>query len=123
MGGAPRPAEEAGISVVRLRFGIVLSRGRRGASNDAGAVPAGRRGKFGTGRQWMSWVSIDDVVGAVRHALGADGLAGAVNTVAPNPVTNAEFTKALGRALGRPAVLPVPGLPPGLRSASSHRRC
>src|SRR3954453_22728196 len=103
---ASEPADEAGIRVVRLRFGIVLS--RAGGALRTMLVPfrLGVGGKFGTGRQWMSWVSIDDVVGAVRHAMGADGLAGAVNTVAPKPVTNAEFTKALGRRLGRPTVLP-----------------
>jgi NAD dependent epimerase/dehydratase family enzyme len=56
----------------------------------------------------MSWIAIDDVVGAIHHALVTEGLAGAVNTVALNPVTNAEFTNTLGRVLGRPALLPVP---------------
>jgi uncharacterized protein (TIGR01777 family) len=105
---ASEPAEQAGIRVVRLRFGIVLS--PAGGALRTMLVPfrLGVGGKLGSGRQWMSWVSIDDVVGAIRHALASDGLAGAFNTVAPNPVTNAEFTKALGRALGRPTLLAVP---------------
>jgi uncharacterized protein (TIGR01777 family) len=106
---ASRPAEEAGIRVVRLRFGIVL--GPAGGALKTMLMPfrLGVGGRLGSGRQWMSWVSIDDVVGAIRHALVTDELAGVANTVAPNPVTNTEFTKKLGRVLGRPTLLPVPG--------------
>jgi uncharacterized protein (TIGR01777 family) len=65
-------------------------------------------GKVGNGQQYMSWITIDDVVGAVNHALRYEGLRGPVNTVAPNPVTNSEFTRLLGRVLSRPALLPLP---------------
>jgi uncharacterized protein len=105
---ASTPAEEAGIRVVRLRFGIVL--GREGGALRRMLIPfrLGLGGRLGSGRQWMSWVSIDDVVGAIQHSLVTDELAGAANAVAPNPVTNAELTKTLGRVLRRPAILPVP---------------
>lgn len=107
---ASRSAEEAGIRVVRLRFGIVLS--PAGGALRRMLVPfrLGLGGRFGSGRQWMSWVSIDDVVGAIGRALLAEELAGAANTVAPSPVNNAEFTKTLGRVLRRPTILPVPAL-------------
>jgi hypothetical protein len=68
----------------------------------------GGGGRFGSGKQYWSWISIDDAVGAIHHSIMADSLAGPVNAVAPNPVTNAEFTKTLGRVLRRPAILPVP---------------
>jgi uncharacterized protein (TIGR01777 family) len=106
---ASRPAEEAGIRVVRLRFGIVLSPAGGALRTMLRPFRLGVGGKLGSGRQWMSWVSIDDVVGAIRHALATEELAGVANTVAPNPVTNAEFTKTLGRVIGRPTLLPVPG--------------
>jgi uncharacterized protein (TIGR01777 family) len=70
-------------------------------------------GKIGTGRQWFSWIHIDDEVGAILHAISHDDVRGAMNAVGPNPATNADFTKALGRALHRPTVLPVPSF--GLR--------
>jgi uncharacterized protein len=106
---ASRPAEEAGIRVVRLRFGIVLSPAGGALKTMLTPFRLGVAGRLGSGRQWMSWVSIDDVVGAIQHALVTGELAGVANTVAPNPVTNAEFTKTLGRVLGRPTLLPVPG--------------
>jgi uncharacterized protein len=65
-------------------------------------------GRIGSGRQWMSWISIDDAVGAIGHALATASLTGPVNAVAPRPVTNAEFTKTLGRVLSRPTVAPMP---------------
>jgi hypothetical protein len=68
----------------------------------------GAGGVVGSGRQWWSWVALDDAVGAIRHALVTPGLSGPVNVVAPNAVTNADFTRALGRALGRPTLFPVP---------------
>lgn len=106
--GAAAPAKEAGIKVSHLRTGIVLS-------GSGGALPKmltpfklGVGGKLGSGSQWMSWVAIEDEVGAIVHLLGDDAPAGPVNLTAPNPVTNGDFTKALGKALGRPTVLPVP---------------
>ncbi|MGH9581229.1 MAG: TIGR01777 family oxidoreductase [Terriglobales bacterium] len=105
---AAQPAAQAGIRVVNLRLGVVLS--RRGGALKQMLLPfrLGLGGRLGSGRQYMSWISLDDVVGAVRHALENDSLRGAVNAVAPNPVTNAEFTRTLGRVLGRPTILPAP---------------
>ena len=107
---AAKPASDAGIRVVNPRFGVVLS-GRGGAL--AKMLPpfkAGLGGPVGSGRQYMSWIAIADLVGAVQYALAADSLAGPVNFVAPNATTNREFTKTLGRILGRPAILPLPAI-------------
>ena len=105
---AAGPAREAGIRVSHIRTGIVLS-GRGGAlAQMLRPFKLGLGGKLGTGRQWMSWISLDDEAGAIVHLLGDDAPSGPVNLTAPNPATNADFTKALGQALGRPAVLPVP---------------
>ena len=102
------PAGEAGIRVHHIRTGIVLS-GRGGAlAQMLRPFKLGVGGKLGTGRQWMSWISLEDEVGAIVHLLGDVAPAGAVNLTAPNPASNADFTKALGQALGRPTVLPVP---------------
>jgi len=105
---AASPAEAAGIRVVNLRFGVVLSR-------DGGALPKmllpfrlGVGGKIGSGAQYMSWIAISDAVAAIRHLLDRSEVRGAVNLVAPRPVTNLEFTRALGRALVRPTVVPLP---------------
>lgn len=107
---ATGPAEEAGIRTVKLRSGIVCAA-------DGGALKAqlpvfklGLGGRLGRGEQWMSWISVDDEVGAILHALGNDGLTGPANLVAPEPVTNAAFTRALAGALHRPAVLAVPAV-------------
>jgi uncharacterized protein (TIGR01777 family) len=111
--GATAPAEQAGIRVVHLRSGIVLS--PAGGALDKMLTPfrLGLGGRLGSGAQWMSWISVDDEVGAIVHLLGDGGPAGPVNATAPNPVTNAEFSKALGQALRRPSVMPVPA--PALR--------
>jgi len=107
---AAAPAKEAGIRVNHLRTGIVLS-GRGGAlPKMLTPFKLGLGGRLGSGSQWMSWISIEDEVGAIVHLLGDDARGGPVNLTAPNPAPNADFTKALGRALGRPAVLPVPKL-------------
>jgi uncharacterized protein (TIGR01777 family) len=105
---ATEPAERAGVRVVRARTGVVLS--PRG-----GALPRllppfrlGVGGRIGRGEQWMSWVALDDVVGAMHFALFTEGLRGAVNVVSPEPVTNADFARALGHVLHRPAVATVP---------------
>ena len=110
---AAAPAADAGIRVVNLRFGIVLS--ARGGALGQMLTPfkLGVGGPFGSGRQYTSWIAIDDVVGAALHALATESLAGPVNTTSPNPVSNKEFVRTLGRVLGRPALLPVP--PPALR--------
>lgn len=105
---ATAPASEAGVRVVHLRTGIVLS-GRGGAlKKQLPLFRVGLGGRLGSGRQWLSWVSLHDEVGAILHALRSDDLSGPVNATAPNPVTNAELTAALGKALRRPARLPVP---------------
>ena len=97
-----------GIRTAVLRTGIVLS--TRGGALKKMLTPfrLGVGGPVGSGKQWMSWIHIDDIVGAIRYILDKDDLMGAVNGVAPAPATNAEFTRALGRALSRPAFLPAP---------------
>ncbi|HZQ29269.1 MAG TPA: TIGR01777 family oxidoreductase [Acidimicrobiales bacterium] len=103
-----KAAEDAGIRVVHIRTGIVLS-GTGGALGKQ--LPLFRFGlgaKLGGGRQWQSWISLPDEVAAIRHCIDTDVLTGPVNLTAPNPVRNAEFTKALGHALHRPAVLTAP---------------
>jgi uncharacterized protein (TIGR01777 family) len=112
---AADPARAAGIRVVHVRFGIVQS--PRGGALHA-LLPLfrlGLGGRVGSGRQYLSWVAIDDVVGAIEHALGSRSLSGPANVTAPEPVTNAAYAKTLGRVLGRPAVLPAPA--PALRLA------
>lgn len=103
-----QPARDRGIRVVHPRIGVVLS--REGGALDRMLLPfrIGVGGRVGSGRQWMSWVALDDVVEAIRFALGRDTLEGPVNVTAPTPVSNEEFTRVLGRVLGRPAVLAVP---------------
>jgi uncharacterized protein (TIGR01777 family) len=106
---AAEPARRAGIRVVNFRQGLVLS--REGGALDRMLTPfkLGIGGPLGTGEQWWSWVSMDDLVAAYELALGTD-LTGPVNVSSPNPVTNRELVKSLARAVQRPAVLPVPGL-------------
>ncbi len=106
---ATKPAEDAGIRVVNLRIGVVLSR-------DGGALAQMLipfrfcvGGRVGSGRQYWSWVSIEDVVGAILHALSTNSLSGPVNCVAPNAVTNSLFTQSLGEVLRRPTIFPLPG--------------
>jgi hypothetical protein len=101
-------AEALGMRVVRLRIGIVLD--RRGGALQRMLPPfrMGAGGKLGSGRQWMSWIHIDDLIGLFRLAMDKP-LQGAINGVAPSPVVNAEFTKTLAAALHRPALFPVPG--------------
>lgn len=105
---AARPATDAGIRVSHLRLGPVLSREGGALTQMVPVFKMGAGGPLGSGRQWMSWVDLTDVVGAFRHVLETVGLSGPVNLVAPNPVTNRDFTRALGRALGRPAIVPAP---------------
>jgi hypothetical protein len=105
---AAAPAAEAGIRTVNLRTGIVLS--PRGGALGKMLLPfrAGAGGVLGPGTQYMSWIAIDDLLGVIHHAMTTAALAGPVNAVAPAPVTNAVFTKTLGRVLGRPTIAPVP---------------
>jgi uncharacterized protein (TIGR01777 family) len=106
---AAEPARRSGIRVVHLRFGIVLARHGGALARMLPAFWLGLGGRLGTGRQFWSWITLDDLMGVVERVMQDDALSGPVNTVAPNVVTNAEFTSALARALHRPAFLPVPG--------------
>lgn len=105
---AALPAADAGIRVVNPRLGVVLS-GKGGALKQMlPPFKLGVGGPLGSGSQWMSWVSLDDVVGAVLYMIGNDAVSGPVNVVSPNPVTNKQYTRTLGALLKRPAVLPLP---------------
>jgi uncharacterized protein (TIGR01777 family) len=105
---ATRPASDAGIRVVNARFGVILS--PRGGALAQMLFPfkTGGGGVISSGKQFWSWISLDDVVGAIHHALLNENLHGPVNVVAPNPVTNTEFTKTLGKVLRRPTIFPLP---------------
>jgi uncharacterized protein (TIGR01777 family) len=105
---ATQPAADAGMRVVNTRIGVVLS--PKGGALAKMLLPfkLGVGGKIGNGRQYWSWVSLDDLVGIITHALMTESLRGPVNAVSPNPVTNLEFTKTLGRVLGRPTIFPMP---------------
>jgi uncharacterized protein (TIGR01777 family) len=105
---AAEPARAAGVRVVNLRFGIVLSPDGGALGRMLPLFRLGLGGPLGSGRQYMSWIALDEVVDVIRHALVADTLAGPVNTASPDPVTNREFARTLGRVLGRPAVVPAP---------------
>jgi uncharacterized protein len=106
---AAAPVVERGIRTVFARFGVVLSAAGGALKEMLPPFKIGAGGKLGNGKQWMSWVTLDDVVAAIDFALTSDRLVGPVNVVTPNPVTNAEFTSELGHALHRPAVATVPG--------------
>jgi uncharacterized protein (TIGR01777 family) len=105
---ATRPASQAGIRVVHLRFGTVLSPAGGALKAMLPAFKLGAGGRMGSGEQYVSWIAIDDAIGAIHHAVCTRSLAGAVNGVAPAPVTNAEFTRVLARVLSRPAIVPWP---------------
>ncbi|HXX20685.1 MAG TPA: TIGR01777 family oxidoreductase [Candidatus Acidoferrum sp.] len=106
--GEATRAEHAGIRTVRLRYGVVLS-------GTGGALPRmttpfklGIGGRFGSGRQWMSWIAVDDAIEITRLAIMNDAFVGPINVVAPDPVRNADFVRALAKALHRPAIFPAP---------------
>ena len=105
------PAADAGIRVVRIRTGIVLARHGGALARMVLPFSLGLGGRIKSGRQYMSWIALDDEVGAIVHAITHPEVDGPANLTAPNPVTNAEFTKTLGRVLRRPTVLPTPLLP------------
>ena len=106
---ACEPARVAGIRVVNLRIGVVLSTKGGGLAKMLTPFRLGVGGVVGTGNQYWSWIEIDDVVGAINHCISHESLSGPVNATAPCPVTNYDFTKTLGRVLGRPTVFPMPG--------------
>jgi uncharacterized protein (TIGR01777 family) len=105
---AAQPAVDAGIRVVHLRFGVILGPGPGALAKMLPIFRLGLGGPLGSGRQWLSWISLDDVIAAILFILDTPTLAGPVNLTAPHPVTNAEFTRALSVAVHRPAVLPAP---------------
>ncbi len=110
---ATAAATEAGIRVAHLRTGIVLSDRGGALKKQLPLFKLGLGGKMGSGKQWQSWISLDDEVGAIVHLLNGTH-AGPVNLTAPNPVTQAEFANTLARVLGRPAFLPIPSFGPKL---------
>jgi len=105
---ASRIAAEAGIRTVNIRIGLVLSSQGGALAKMMKAFKLGLGGRIGSGKQWWSWIHVDDIVGGIHHAMERESLSGPVNLVAPNPVRNAEFTKVLASVLGRPAIFPVP---------------
>ena len=105
---ASRIAADAGIRTVNLRFGLVLSPKGGALKKMLTPFKLGLGGRVGSGQQWWSWIHVDDIVGALHHALQTNSLAGPVNLVAPNPVRNADFTQALASVLRRPAFFHVP---------------
>jgi uncharacterized protein (TIGR01777 family) len=106
---AAQEAEKLAVRVVRLRTGIVLDPRGGALAKMLPPFKMGVGGKIGSGRQWMSWIHVEDLVGMIRFALN-NQVSGPMNGVSPNPVTNADFTRALGSALKRPAIVPVPAL-------------
>lgn len=105
---AAEPAKKAGIRVVKLRIGVVLS--ASGGALERMLLPfkMGLAGVIGSGKQYMSWIAIDDLVGVVLHLINNDSLQGPINAVSPHPVTNYTFTKSLGKVLKRPTIFPMP---------------
>ncbi|MFI5228550.1 MAG: TIGR01777 family oxidoreductase [Gemmatimonadales bacterium] len=106
---ATSAASDAGVRVAMLRTGVALSRGGGALAKLLPPFRAGLGGRIGSGRQWMSWIALSDLVRAVLHIVDDETLAGPVDIVAPNPVRNADFARTLGRVLRRPAVIPLPG--------------
>ncbi|MET8307549.1 TIGR01777 family oxidoreductase [Micromonospora sp. NPDC005173] len=107
---ATRPAEDAGVRVVRLRTGLPLHRDGGLLKPQLLPFKLGIAGRLGSGRQWLPWISMADWLDAIRFLLDHADIAGPVNVVGPNPVTNAEFTRELARQLHRPAIIPIPAL-------------
>ncbi|HEY6189614.1 MAG TPA: TIGR01777 family oxidoreductase [Pyrinomonadaceae bacterium] len=105
---ATRPAAERGLRVANLRFGVILSEKGGALAKMMTPFKLGVGGRVGSGEQYMSWITLNDTIGAIYHALTRADVHGPVNVVAPNPVTNSEFTKKLGDALSRPTLLPAP---------------
>jgi uncharacterized protein (TIGR01777 family) len=107
---ATEPAVQRGIRVVQLRLGIVLSPAAGALAKMLLPFKIGAGGVIGTGQQYMSWIALDDVLGAIHHALVTESLHGPVNAVAPHPVRNREFTAILGHVLRRPTLVPLPAV-------------
>jgi uncharacterized protein (TIGR01777 family) len=107
------PAEAAGIRVAHVRNGMVLARQAPALRRQLPLFKLGLGGPFGSGRQWQSWIHVDDEIAAIRHLIDGDHR-GPANLTAPNPVRNRDFAKTLGRVLRRPAIVPVPKIGPRL---------
>jgi uncharacterized protein (TIGR01777 family) len=105
---AAEPAREAGIRTVHVRFGVVLARKGGALGKMLPVFQHGSGGRLGSGKQWMSWISLQDAISAIAFLIEQETISGPVNVVAPAPVTNAEFTQSLARMLHRPAIFPVP---------------
>jgi uncharacterized protein len=105
---ATAPAEKTGMLVTHIRFGVALAAHDGALAKMLPLFRLGLGGRLGSGKQWMSWIALGDLVASVLFVLDSNGLAGAVNLASPKPVTNEEFTRALARVLHRPAVLPAP---------------
>jgi hypothetical protein len=105
---AARPAADAGLRVSHLRIGVVLHPAGGALKQMLLPFKLGLGGVVGSGEQYMSWIALDDLVGIFQYALASDSLRGPANAVAPNPVTNREFTKTLGKVLSRPTIFPMP---------------
>jgi uncharacterized protein (TIGR01777 family) len=105
---ATHPATQKGIRTVLARFGIILDTEGGALAKMLMPFRMGIGGRVGDGRQWMSWIALDDVVGALKWSARDNAVSGPVNFVAPRPVTNADFTRALGRVLSRPTIFPIP---------------
>lgn len=103
-----KPAADAGIRTVQLRIGVMLSMAGGALKQMVTPFRFGLGGIIGNGKQYWSWVALEDVVGAVQHALAHEGLSGPVNVVSPNPLTNIDFTRAIAQVLRRPALFPLP---------------
>ena len=101
-------AEELGVRVVLLRNGLILSRDGGILKKILPPFRLGLGGKIGSGAQWMPWIHLEDAIGLIRHAIEHEAVRGPLNVVAPEPVTNAEFVRAIGEALGRPTALTAP---------------
>jgi len=105
---ATDPASQAGIRVVNLRFGMILTPAGGALAKMLLPFKLGAGGRIGGGEQFMSWIALDDAIGAIHHALGQESVRGPVNAVAPAPVSNTDFTCTLARVLRRPALFPLP---------------
>ena len=101
-------AAEKGIRVVNARFGVILDNNGGALQKMLPPFRMGVGGRIGSGKQWMSWIALDDVIGGIKFALANESVRGPVNFVSPNPVTNAEFTKTLGKVLSRPTIFSIP---------------
>lgn len=101
-------AADFGARVVMLRIGVVLSKDGGAIAKMLTPFKLGVGGVVGSGKQWMSWIELDDLIRLIHHALDNENVSGALNAVAPNPVTNEEFTKTFGKVINRPTIIPIP---------------